>query len=130
MSNSDAEAKGIATAQAWQDAFNAQDHERQAEQTNFPHVRLANGRFATTESSEVFIENGRANKPKLLAEGWHHTVSKSMDVVQSGDDKVHIAIYNQRCREDGTAYKSFDTFWIVTLQDGHWGVKFRSSYLR
>jgi len=52
-----------------------------------------------------------------------------MDVVQQGPDKAHCALVNHRCRADGAAYLEFDTFWIVTNQDGHWGVKFRSSYL-
>jgi len=38
---------------------------------------------------------------------------------------VHYA----RRREDGTVYNEFDSLWIVTEQDGHWGVQFRSSYL-
>ena len=54
----------------------------------------------------------------------------SVQVVHSGEDKVHVAIRNDRCRADGTVYNQFDTLWIATLQDGHWGIQFRSSYLR
>ena len=44
--------------------------------------------------------------------------------------KVHLAITNERRHADGTVYKRFDTFWIATCVDGHWGIQFRSSYLR
>ena len=130
MSNSGAEANGLAAAKKWQAAFNACDYERQADMTNFPHLRLANGRFAYIENREQFIENARTGEPKRIAEGWHHSVGRNMHAVQIGPDKVHVVLINDRCREDGSVYISFDTLWIVTLQDGHWGIKFRSSYLR
>ena len=32
----------------------------------------------------------------------------------------HVRLANDR----------FDTLWIATLDDGHWGIQFRSSFLR
>ena len=111
-------------------AFNAQDHEALADTLNYPHIRLANGRFATIESREAFIERSKAGKAYLVEERWDHTVLESIDAVHVGDDKVHLALTNSRCHADGTIYRRFDTLWIVTLADGHWGIQFRSSYLR
>lgn len=34
-----------------------------------------------------------------------------------------------RRRADGSVYSPFETLWIATLQDGRWGIAFRSSYL-
>lgn len=112
------------------DTFNAQDHAQHAKALNYPHIRLANGRFARLESEQQFAEICAANESRLRSEGWDHTVVRSLEIVHEGDDKVHIAITNDRCRADGTVYKSFETFWIATLMDGHWGIQFRSSYLR
>jgi hypothetical protein len=112
------------------ETFNAQDHEGLADTLNYPHVRLALGRFATVERREDFVEISKRGKSRLADEGWHHTEVASMEVVHEGDDKVHLAIRNHRCREDGTPYNTFDTLWIATLVDGHWGIQFRSSYLR
>jgi hypothetical protein len=53
-----------------------------------------------------------------------------MEVVHEGDDKVHLAIKNHRIDKSGDIYNSFETLWIVTLDEGHWGIQFRSSYLR
>ena len=39
---------------AFLETFNAQDHEAHAQTLNYPHVRLAGGRFARLESSEEF----------------------------------------------------------------------------
>ena len=112
------------------DTFNAQEHEAHAQALNYPHVRLANGRFARLESAEQFEKICVANEERLKAEGWHHTVVRSLEIIHVGEDKVHVAITNDRCHEDGTVYNSFDTFWIATCVDGHWGIQFRSSYLR
>ena len=118
-----------AAVDAFQDAFNAQDHERLAAALNYPHVRLWNGVFTQIDTPEEFAEISRRGQPRLEAEGWHHTDTAVMDVVQQGTDKAHCALQNHRTHADGTVYHKFDTFWIITNQDGHWGVKFRSSFL-
>ena len=110
-------------------AFNAQDHDALAETLNYPHVRLANGRFTTIGTNADFVALSKLGKSQLEAEGWHHTVTTQMVVVHSGPDKVHLALTNDRCHSDGTVYNQFATLWIATLQNGHWGIQFRSSYL-
>ena len=120
---------GVAAVHAFIDAFNALDHEALGASLNYPHVRLARGKFATVESKEVFVENSKKVEPQLLAEGWHHTVIANLEVLHATDNKAHIALVMDRCHEDGTVYNSFETLWIATLVDGHWGIQFRSSYL-
>ena len=46
-----------------------------------------------------------------------------------GEDKVQIALGIDRLDASGRVYRPFDTLWIATLVDGHWGIQFRSSYL-
>ena len=111
------------------ETFNAQEHAKHAQALNYPHFRLANGRFTEIQSAEEFERGCRRNEPRLRAEGWHHTIVRELDVIHVGVDKVHVAITNDRCHEDGTVYNSFDTLWIATNVDGHWGIQFRSSFL-
>jgi len=33
-----------------------------------------------------------------------------------------------RWRKDGSLLSTFETIYIVTLQDGHWGIQARSSF--
>ena len=120
---------GTDTARAYLEAFNAQDHERLAGTLNYPHVRLANGRFVTVDSAADFVTRSSMGKAQLEAEGWDHTVLRSIEVIHSGTDKVHMALNIDRCHADGSVYNQFETFWIATLQNGHWGIQFRSSYL-
>ncbi len=124
-----AEKAAIAVVNAFIETFNSQDHERHADTLNYPHVRLAGGRFAQIETAEEFTELSRRNEARLTAEGWHHTTVTNLEVVHSGVDKVHLALTNDRCHKDGTVYHSFDTLWIATLLDGKWGIQFRSSFL-
>lgn len=120
----------VAAMQGFIDAFNAQNHEALADTLNYPHIRLANGAFTEIPTREAFIERSRAGKARLTAEGWARTTVAKVVAIHVGSDKVHLAITNERRHADGTVYKRFDTFWIATCVDGHWGIQFRSSYLR
>ena len=118
------------TAQAFVVAFSDQDHQRLAGTLNYPHVRLAEGRFHTFDSAEAFIERSRRVAPRLVEENFGYSNLRELEPFQIGPDKVHLRIINDRHHPDGEVYLSFNTLWIATLQDGHWGIQFRSSYLR
>ena len=120
----------VAAMQGFIDAFNAQNHEALADTLNYPHIRLANGAFTEIPTREAFIERSRAGKARLEAEGWARTTVGKVVAVHVGQDKVHLALTNERRHADGTVYKRFETFWIATCVHGHWGIQFRSSYLR
>lgn len=126
---SEASEQAIACVEGFIEAFNALDHEALADTLNFPHMRLANGRFAHVDDKQAYIDISRKGESRLLEQGWHHTEVESLEVVQVGQDKVHVALRILRCKADGSAYLTFDTLWIVTLLEGHWGIQFRSSYL-
>ena len=59
-----------------------------------------------------------------------HVSLEGIEAIHAGTDKVHLALTVDRCRADGSVYNSFETFWVATLQDEHWGIAFRSSFLR
>lgn len=124
------ETDAMDAARAFIAMFNAQDHHGLAATLNYPHVRLANDRFVTVADADEFARRSAANEPNLAAEGWHHTVLHAIEVIHGAPTKVHMALTIHRCREDGSVYNTFDTLWIATCDDGHWGIQFRSSYLR
>ena len=124
------EDEATAVAKRFIDAFNAQRHEALADTLNYPHVRLAHGAFTTIASREAFLEQSRQGIGRLRRERWHHSVVEAMDTVHAGADKAHLAMTVARCHADGTVYNRFDTLWIATSVAGHWGIQFRSSFLR
>ena len=79
---SDVGEQAMATARAFIDAFNAQDHERHADTLNYPHVRLAKGEFETIATREDCVARSRRGEAALAEEGWHHTVVAAMEVLR------------------------------------------------
>jgi hypothetical protein len=105
-------------------AFNARDVEAFEATFNFPSVRLASNTLRMIEKGD--------HKPGMFETGalaeWDHSAWERRDVIHSGTDKVHVDTRFTRYRADGSVIGGFDSVYVVTCQDGHWGVKIRSSY--
>ncbi|MDA0769487.1 MAG: hypothetical protein BZY79_04975 [SAR202 cluster bacterium Casp-Chloro-G4] len=129
MSDSIEQAK--AAFHRWNAAFNARDTDAMVAEMHFPHRRLnGQNQFEVWENTDDFrATRGENMTASLNAQGWDHTATTSIEAVQSGPDKVHLAINQSRRRADGTEYNAFPTLWIFTKIEGRWGVQFRSSFL-
>jgi hypothetical protein len=105
-------------------AFNARDLKAFEATFNFPSVRLASNTL-------VVIEPGY-HKVEMFARGalkdWHHSAWERRRVIHAGADKVHIDTRFTRYRADGSVIGGFDSIYVVTCENGHWGVKARSSF--
>lgn len=118
----------IAAAQerldAFMTAFNARDLKAFEATFNFPHVRFASG--------QVTVINPGHHKPEMFERGalaeWDHSAWARREVVHAGPDKVHIDTRFTRYRKDGGVIGGFDSIYIVTRQDGRWGIQGRSSF--
>lgn len=121
-------ASEIAAAQdrldAFMKAFNARDLPAFEATFNFPHVRFASG--------QVTVINPGFHKPEMFERGalaeWDHSAWERRDVIHAGADKVHIDTRFTRYRKDGSVIAGFDSIYIVTRQDGRWGIQGRSSF--
>ena len=128
MAKDHLDAEAIRAAQgvldAFMKAFNARDIPAWEDTFNFPSVRLAS-------QGLVIINKGDLGEARFttgaLAE-WDHSAWDRREVIHAGADKVHIDTRFTRYRKDGSIIGGFDSIYIVTLQDGHWGVKIRSSF--
>ena len=105
-------------------AFNARGIDAWQKTFNFPSVRLAS-------NTMVIIEPGY-HKPDMFSRGpleeWDHSAWERREIIHSGPDKVHIDTRFSRFRKDGSVIGGFDSIYVVTCENGHWGVKARSSY--
>ena len=118
----------IAAAQgrldAFMTAFNARDLPAFEATFNFPHVRFASG--------TVTVINPGYHKAEMFERGalsdWDHSAWERREVIHAGADKVHIDTRFTRYRKDGSVIGGFDSIYIVTRQDGRWGIQGRSSY--
>jgi hypothetical protein len=105
-------------------AFNARDIAAWRTTFNFPSVRLA--------SNTMVIIDEDYHQPDMFGRGalaeWDHSAWARREIVHSGPDKVHIDTRFVRYRKDGSEIGGFDSLYVVTCEDGHWGVKARSSF--
>lgn len=107
-------------------AFNSRDVQAWAATLNYPHVRFASNQVRVYNTQEDFAREN-ADYPKRLAP-WHHSRWESMNVIQSGPDKVHFAVEFIRYDASGKEIGRFPSLYIVTLKNGHWGIQGRSSF--
>jgi hypothetical protein len=107
-------------------AFNSRDVKAWAATFNYPTVRFASNQVRVFNTAEEFARED-ADYPKRLAP-WDHSKWESMQVLQSGKDKVHFAVIFVRFDAAGKEIGRFPSLYIVTLKNGHWGVQARSSF--
>ena len=109
---------------AFMTAFNARDIPAFEDTFNFPSVRFA--------SNSMVILNKGDMKPERFTTGalaeWDHSAWERRAVIHAGADKVHIDTRFTRYRKDGSVIGGFDSIYVITRENGHWGVKCRSSF--
>ena len=105
-------------------AMNAGDADAFDDCFNFPSVRLASNTLIVFERGRDKSWVGRRG---AFAE-WARSDWDKREIIHAGADKVHINTRFVRYRADGSVLGAFDSIYIVTLQDGHWGIKIRSSF--
>ncbi|MDR3513906.1 MAG: hypothetical protein P4L73_19890 [Caulobacteraceae bacterium] len=105
-------------------AFNARDVKAFEATFNMPSVRLASNTL-------TIIEPGY-HRPGMFESGplsdWDHSAWDRREVIHAGADKVHIDTRFTRYRADGSVIGGFDSIYVVTCENGHWGIKARSSF--
>ncbi len=122
-----AEGPAMEPVNGYFDAVNANDGSALQATLNYPHTRLAGGgiRHWDEPPAPRDIASGLEN----ATPGWHHTYLDEAEVVQSSPDKVHFAVRFTRYNEAGEPLEVHHSFYVVTNQDGHWGIQARSSFV-
>lgn len=106
--------------------LNAYDAAAMDAAMHFPHVRLAGGTVTVYEKP--------GSNPMDLFErlrqqdNWSHSAWNERKIVQRNDAKVHMAVTYTRYRTDGSTLGVYESLYILTLNDGHWGIQVRSSF--
>jgi hypothetical protein len=124
--DSKAEIQAKATMDEFMRAFNARDVQAWSSTLNYPHVRFASNEVRVYNTADDFRRE-MADYPKRLGP-WHHSRWESMKAIQSGPDKVHLAVTFVRYDENNKEIGKFPSLYVVTLKNGHWGVQARSSF--
>lgn len=107
-------------------AFNAKDLAAWEATYQFPHYRLASGNISVLQSAG--LRDSSKVFGALQKQGWDHSIWDHRNIVQASDDKVHVDTRFSRYRKDGTLIARYESLYILTKENGRWGIKFRSSY--
>ena len=123
--SSQPEAEVMKVLDDYMSAWNRKDLAAWERTFHFPHYRLASGRM------NVLDRPGMQDASKVWASAgsdWHHSKWDRRRIIHASAEKVHVDTKFSRYREDGSLIGSFDSLYIVTKEDGRWGVKLRSSF--
>ncbi|MCH7749554.1 MAG: hypothetical protein IH939_15815 [Acidobacteria bacterium] len=104
-------------------AWNAADNAAVAAISNFPRVSLGqNGQVVVRETPEEIATDFDA----LRLSGWDHSRLDLAEAVHVSADKVHFRIVFSRYSADGTPYTTAPGLYVITNQNGHWGLQLQS----
>ena len=120
------EAEVIEVLDTWMEAFNRMDIVAWENTFHFPHYRLASGNMRIlNKPGEQDVERIKTN---LTARGWHHSGWDRRNMVHVSESKVHVDTQFTRYRADGSVVASYESLYVLTYEEGRWGIKLRSSF--
>lgn len=122
------EEKAVLADMSFMDAFNAADADTARECLNYPHARVGGG--GTLVVNKIADDQMLGNFFDIFQQrtGWNHSCWDLREVIQSSETKVHLKVTFSRYRADGSLIGIYPSIWVMTEQDGHWGIKMRSSF--
>lgn len=115
----------MSTLDAFMETFNSRDVAAWEGTFAFPHVRIAGGQVTVQANAGEGVER---LFERLGETGWDYSAWISRDLVQCGDEKIHFATEFARYRADGSELARFQSLYVMTLVDGEWRVRARSSF--
>jgi hypothetical protein len=122
----DVEREALGAVDRYLAALNVHDTDGIRDSFNFPHMRIgASGKLTRFEKPKDY-DFGDYFLSRTSKDGWHHTVWDKTEVVLATESKAHVAVDFTRYREDGSVIGRYFSLYIVTCQDGHWGIQFGS----
>lgn len=109
-------------------AFNTGNALAWAQQLNYPHVRLAGGKVQVWNTPEEYARDNDVT-PMREKLNWGWTQFNWFKMVQGDEEKMHFVVETSRYTPTCKKIMTFDSFYVITKQEGRWGVQFRSSYV-
>ncbi len=112
----------VAVINRYLEAFNARDEEAMVATFQFPHVRVGGGEVRVSNSAAEYMDSFDFD---AFAErlGWVRSEWDTVEAVQVGARGVNLAISGTRYGPGGSKIHSFDGLYLITEQDGRWGIR-------
>ena len=112
----------VAVINRYLEAFNARDEKAMVATFQFPHVRVGGGGVRVSNSAAEYMDSFDFD---AFAErlGWVRSEWETVEAVQVGARGVNLAISGTRYGPGGSKIHSFDGLYLITEQDGRWGIR-------
>lgn len=110
------------------EAINKRDIDPYLATTNFPFTyQNYDGVALTVEAKERYTGDGLFPWEIILQgnSNWHYTRFDTVEEVARSLSSAVFKITLSRIDRAGHDYGTYEAIWIVTNQNGHWGVQFR-----
>lgn len=125
MPDLSAEQQALAVVDRYLETLNARDTEGIRDTFNFPHFRISmTGDLARFEQREDYDFSHFFNVAGR--DGWAYTRWDKTEAVFSTAGKVHVAVNFTRYRRDDSVIGKYFSLYVITRQNGHWGIQFGS----
>jgi hypothetical protein len=105
-------------------ALNARNIDGCRSTLHYPHIQIAGNDVSILDAPESF----QIDFQLLANEGWTYSTLDSCVLKQSCNEKVHFEIQLSMHRANDSRYATYQALWIVTRQEGVWGIQCRSIF--
>ena len=120
------EATAMKLLDDYMSAWNNKDMEAWERTFQFPHYRLESGNMSVLERPGM--QDGARLWKAMADGGWHHSKWDHRRIIHATADKIHVDTKFTRYRADGSRIGSYESLYVLTKENGYWGVKLRSSF--
>ena len=108
------------------DALNGHDATAMDAAMNFPHFRFTDGKVKVYEHAG---SNSMDLFQKLQQDDdWKYSTWRTRELIQFNATKAHYALSYTRFRSDNSVIGVYESLYVLTCNDGHWGIQARSSF--
>ena len=108
--------------EAFLEDWNRGDNEALLDHLSFPHVTHRAGTLIIVDTPEEFVQDFEL----LRSQGWRRSTFDHFEVQQVSETKVNLLVDFRRYDENDEVYADMQVFYVMTLQDGRWGMQYRT----
>ncbi|WP_405415233.1 hypothetical protein [Streptomyces rubiginosohelvolus] len=95
---------------------------------HFPHLRIHDGAVTVWETPDIYVESATPEVAQLVATGWDHSGWEEVELIQTSADQVHAQVRFARYDAEDRPLGSFESVYVLTRQEGRWGVLARIGF--
>jgi len=118
----ESEMEAKAALEYFLEAWNTADNSAIQKTLNYPHITHLTSGLNIANEAEQFI----TDFDEMKQQGWASSTFDKITPSQSSDQKVNFEVEYSRLNTAGEVISSGYVFYVVTNNEGHWGMQYRA----